>query len=207
MQVSSGLIVFLIGYLFGCIQTAYILGKTVEKIDIREKGSLNAGASNAFMILGMKYGIITGLVDILKGTVPVLLVKALYPAEPALAFLAGLSAIVGHIFPFYLRFKGGKGVATLVGMLLGYDVRWGLVFLVIMIIVPFASDYMAVGSLTVFTILPVLTFILDLPYSCLVLAFILTVVAYIKHWPNVQRIRAGEEVRLSKALKKRSERE
>jgi glycerol-3-phosphate acyltransferase PlsY len=205
VTVSNGFIVVLLGYLFGCLQTAYILGRIVGQIDIRDKGSHNAGASNAFMILGMKWGIITGLVDLLKGTVPVLLVRMLFPTAQGLAFLAGLSAICGHIFPFYLKFKGGKGVATLIGMLLGYDVRWGLIFMVIMVVVPFATDYIAIGSLTVFTLLPVVTYFLNLPAICLVLSFILAIVAYIKHWSNVQRIRAGEEVRVRDALKKNNE--
>ena len=88
-----------IGYCFGSIQTAYLLGKMIKEIDIRERGSHNSGASNAFMTLGWQYGVVTGLVDILKGTVAVLLVKGMYPSNPSVAFLAGLTPIVGHIYP------------------------------------------------------------------------------------------------------------
>jgi glycerol-3-phosphate acyltransferase PlsY len=202
MRVIDGLIAFLIGYALGCIQTAYLLGIIAGKMDIRDKGSHNAGASNAFMILGWKSGAITALVDILKGTAAVLLVQLLLPSMPAYAYVAGLAAITGHIFPFYLRFRGGKGVATLVGMMLGYDYRLGLLFMLIMLVVPFSSNYMAVGSLTVFTILPVVTYLLDLPLVCLVYALILTVVVYLKHMENLNRIRSGEEVKMSEALKR-----
>jgi glycerol-3-phosphate acyltransferase PlsY len=202
MQIRSEILAVLIGYLFGCIQTAYILGKLVGKMDIRKTGSGNAGASNVTIILGWKYGIITAVVDVLKGVVPVVLVKALYPSVPALAYLAGLAAIAGHIFPFYLGFTGGKGVATLLGMLLGYDFRWGLVFVAVMIVMPLTFDYIVAGSLTVFTGLPILTYSLALPPVCLVTALVLTIIAYVKHWENVQRIRAGAEIRIKDTLKR-----
>jgi glycerol-3-phosphate acyltransferase PlsY len=192
-----------IGYFLGSIQTAYLLGKMIKEVDVREMGSHNSGASNAFMELGWQYGVITGLVDILKGTLAVYLIKSMHPSYPSVAYLAGLSAIFGHIFPFYLRFRGGKGVATLVGMLLGYDFRWGLVFLATMVVIPFVADYMAVGSLLVFTLLPILTYMLRLPTFLVLLALILTGVAYIKHWENILRIRTDSEVRMSEALKRR----
>lgn len=205
MQLVEGLIVMLIGYIFGCFQTAYIIGKSVGKMDIRDKGSGNAGASNVTMVLGWKFGILTATVDVLKGLLPVLIVKTLYPATPALAFLAGLSAILGHMFPFYLRFRGGKGVATLLGLLLGYDVRWGLIFTLTMIVLPLVFDYVVIGSLTVFAGLPVLTYGLSLAPVCLWFALILTVIAYAKHMENLRHIRSGEEVHVSDAMKRRKE--
>ena len=155
------------------------------------------------MVLGWRYGIITALVDVLKGMIPVLIAKALYPSAPTLAFLTGLSAIVGHIFPFYLRFRGGKGVATLLGMLLGYDVRWGLIFTATMIILPLTFDYIVAGSLTVFTGLPICAASLKLPPLVILFSIVLAMIAYIKHWENIKRIRNGTEVKISDTLRRK----
>lgn len=203
MQIIEIFVAVCFGYVFGCFQTAYILGKTVGKLDIRDSGSGNAGASNVTMVLGWKFGILTATVDVLKGMLPVVIVRELYPAAPELAFLAGLAAIVGHMFPFYLRFRGGKGVATLLGLILGYNLRWGLVFIATMIVVPLIFDYVAIGSLTVFAGLPFLTYGLALPPVCLVFAGILTVIAFGKHMENLRHMRTGEEVHLRDAMKKR----
>ena len=203
MQVGNVFIAMLIGYLWGCIQTSYILGKIVGKMDIRTKGSHNAGASNATMVLGWKYGIITAIVDVLKAILAVVVVKMLYPSSPELAFLSGLTSILGHMFPFYMGFKGGKGVSALTGMLLGYDLRWGLAFLVALIVIILASDFVLVGSWTVFTGLPILTYVFGLPAFVLLLAFLISVIAFIKHSENVVNIRTGEEVRVSTAMKRR----
>lgn len=197
------LITVLIGYLFGCIETAYILGKLVRHIDIRQEGSGNAGASNVVTVLGLKYGVITGVADILKGVLPVVIVRALYPAAPALAYAAGMAAIVGHIFPFFLGFRGGKGVATLMGMMLAYDLRLGALFVVVMAGVALGVDYVAIGSVTVFTMLPIATFLLKLPLACQIAALALAVIAWIKHAENLQRIRAGTELHVRATLKKK----
>ncbi|HNT75108.1 MAG TPA: glycerol-3-phosphate 1-O-acyltransferase PlsY [Anaerolineae bacterium] len=202
-MITQILITLLIGYLFGCIQTAYILGKLVRHTDIRQEGSGNAGASNVITVLGLKYGLLTGAVDILKGLLPVVIVRALYPATPALAYAAGMVAIAGHIFPFYLGFRGGKGVATLMGMLLAYDLRLGALFVVVMAALAFGVDYVAVGSVTVFTMLPIATYLLSLPLACQIAALALAVIAWIKHAENLQRIRNGTELHVRAAFKKK----
>ncbi len=201
MQISKVLIALFIGYLFGCIQTAYILSKIIGKIDIREHGTGNAGASNITVIMGWKYGIMTAAVDVLKGILPVIIVRAIYPNTSELAYLAGMMAILGHIFPFYLKFHGGKGVATLVGMFLGYQWPLGLLLIAVMIVLPLLFDFIVVGSLTVFVLLSIFTFVLNMPWICKILALALTLIAFIKHAENVQRIRNGEEVRISETIR------
>jgi len=203
MSLTQILMVSLIGYLFGCLQTAYLLGKLIRKTDIREHGSGNAGASNVTMVMGWKYGLLTATVDVLKGIIPVVVVKALYPDQPVLAYFSGLAAIFGHIFPFYLGFRGGKGVATLVGMFLGYQRPLGLLLMALMIVLPLIFDYIVVGSLTVFALLAILTFVLNLPWWCQITALSLTLVATVKHCENIARIRKGEEVHIRAVLKRR----
>ena len=202
-MIAQILLSSLVGYLFGCVQTAYFVAKAVAGIDIRQQGSGNAGASNVVTVLGLKYGAITGVMDILKGILPVVIVRALYPATPALAYTAGMAAIIGHIFPFYLKFRGGKGVATLIGMMLAYDLRLGLLFIAVILGVALVVDYIAIGSIAVFTLLPIATFMLKLPLWCQVAALLLALIAYIKHAENVRRIRDGEEPRVRATIMKK----
>jgi len=140
-MVTKTIIAILIGYAFGCIQSAYFFSKIVGKMDIREHGSGNAGASNITTIMGVKFGFIVGLVDVLKGIFAVLVVKWIYPDSPDLAYLSGIMAILGHIFPFYLKFRGGKGVATLVGMMFGLNWKLGILFALLVALPALLADY------------------------------------------------------------------
>ena len=106
------LIVFIVFYLFGSISPALITGKLVKGIDIRDVNSKNAGASNVTITLGLKYGVIVGLSDILKGLIPILVLRVIFPDNNIIWFIGGISAVLGHIFPFYMKFKGGKGTST-----------------------------------------------------------------------------------------------
>jgi len=186
----------LIGYAFGCIQSAYIIGRLFGNLDIREHGSGNAGASNITSTLGVKYGVIVGLIDILKGTLAVLVVKWIYPESPELAFLSGLMAIVGHMFPFFMGFRGGKGVATLVGMTFGLNWKLGLLFALIVAIPALVTDYIVAGSFSSFIALPILAFLSD--YSVLIIVFclVLTGECFYLHRSNIKRIREGEELKI-----------
>ncbi len=194
----------LIGYAFGCIQSAYLIGRFVGKLDIREHGSGNAGASNVTTIMGIKYGAMVGLIDILKGILAVAIVKLLYPASPELAFLSGLMAIIGHMFPIYLRFKGGKGVATLVGMMIGVNWLLGLLFALLVILPALATDYIVSGSFTTFIALPIVSYLHQYPLLILVFSLTLTAVCFYLHRANIRRILAGEELKIRAVLFKKS---
>ena len=202
-MVYQVIITSLIGYLFGCIQAAFILSKLVGKIDIREHGSGNAGASNITTIMGVKYGVIVGLVDVLKGFFAVLLVKFIYPDNPDLAYLAGIMAIFGHIFPFYMKFRGGKGVATLVGMMLGLDWKLGLIFLALVAVPALLSDYIVAGSFTAFIGLPVVALIKGYPLVLILISVLLTVLCFYLHRANIQRIINKEELKISGVIKRK----
>lgn len=197
------LISILIGYGLGSIQSAYLLGRLVRNIDIREHGTGNAGASNVTSTMGLKYGIVVGAFDIFKGALSVGAVRALFPGIPELAYLAGLTAVVGHLFPFYLRFRGGKGVAALVGMMFGVDWRLGLLFVLLVAVPALASDYIVVGSVTVFAALPVLTYLQGHPPSLVGAAALLTGVSWYLHRENIQRVLGGMELKISSVLFKR----
>jgi len=202
-MVDQAIIAILIGYAFGCIQSSYFLSKMVGKIDIREHGSGNAGASNITAIMGWKYGFIVGLVDVLKGVFAVLVVKWIYPDSPDLAYLSGIMAIIGHIFPFYMKFRGGKGVATLVGMMFGLNWKLGILFVLLVAIPALLADYIVIGSFTSFVALPIVTFILGYPIIFTIIGVCLTVLSFYLHRANIKRIINKEELKISAVIKKK----
>ena len=203
-MIINSIISMLIGYAFGCIQSAYLIGRVVGKMDIREHGSGNAGASNVTTIMGVKYGAMVGVIDILKGTLAVLVVKALFPESPQLAFLSGLMAIMGHMFPVFLHFRGGKGVATLIGMMAGVNVLLGVLFALLVIVPAAIADYIVFGSLTSFVGLPIVTFFNHFSLWVLIFSLALTAVVFFLHRKNLQRVFAGEETTIRSVLFKKA---
>ncbi len=196
MTIQTFLIASLIGYLFGMLPTAYLLARFTREIDIREHGSGNVGASNATIVLGWRYGVITAVVDVLKAFLAMKLVAGLFPVQPAVAYVAGIAAILGHIFPLVLRFRGGKGVAALIGLLFGLDWRVGLLAVLFTAVVTILANYILFASLTLFTALPLLTWQMGYVWFCVVLALLVMGVAYYKHAINIRRLLSGEEVPL-----------
>ena len=198
MNLMQGISAVLIGYLFGCFQTSYFISKLISNKDIREIGSGNAGASNVTSELGWKYGILTGFVDVLKAYIPTQLVLYIFPGayQPLdLMALAGTSAVLGHIYPFFMSFRGGKGIACYLGMLLAIDWRVGLISLTILIIITIITDYISVGSILIYISIPLLIYLTGNYYSNIVIGCtsLLMIVGLVKHWINVQRIMSGTE--------------
>lgn len=202
-MIEKIIISILLGYGLGSIQSAYFLGKIIGKIDIREHGTGNAGASNITSTLGLKFGVVVAAFDVLKGTLAVLAVQLIYPASPELAFLAGMMAVLGHIFPFYLKFRGGKGVAALVGMMFGVDWRLGLLFLLLVAVPALLANYIVVGSLTVFVALPVIAYHQGYPLVLVVGGIFLAMHSFYLHRENIRRILKGEELKISSVVFKR----
>lgn len=116
----SYILAALLGYALGCLSPAYLLARR-KGFDIRSTGSQNAGASNAFITMGAKSGVAVGLCDMAKSCAAALLAAQLFPSLPGAAAVAGTAAVLGHIFPFYLKFRGGKGFAPFLGLTLALD--------------------------------------------------------------------------------------
>jgi glycerol-3-phosphate acyltransferase PlsY len=131
----------IIGYLLGSILMAYVLGKLLRKIDIRNYGSKNPGAMNAFKVLGPAYGVITMLFDMSKGVLAIF-IGYLLKVPIYILFVVGISAIVGHTFPFYLKFKGGRGAAIAYGILVWLIVIITKDYLTIQAAIPFAFFFL-----------------------------------------------------------------
>lgn len=201
MNLMKLILCMAIGYLFGCIQTAYIIGKKVKKIDIRNYGSNNAGASNVTTIMGWKYGVITALVDIFKAVIPVFLIKLIFKDSVVLPFIGGAFVIIGHIFPFYLSFRGGKGAASLVGMVLGIDFKIAIILIAAILLITLIIDYIALGTISMYLILPFSTYYFNYPLACTLMSILLAAICIKKHYVNIIRIKKGEEVGLRKVIK------
>ncbi|MDW7661419.1 MAG: glycerol-3-phosphate acyltransferase [Bacillota bacterium] len=202
------IIVIILGYLFGNIQAAYLLGKTIKKVDIRTMGHGNAGASNAVESLGKKFGFAVLLIDMLKGIVSILLVKAIFNVGfdsdgALLLYPNGYSVILGHVFPFYMNFKGGKGTASMAGILLGLNIWIGLLGMLIVTIAAIVSDYIIIGTLALTIYIIGFTVFFDLGTGPILISIFGALLSLKLHLPNYKRISLGTEGRVSRVLKKR----
>ena len=186
----------LIGYLIGAINPSYIIAK-LRGFDIREKGSKNAGASNALILFGKVLGVGCALFDIAKAAFAIWLCAKLF-SELAYSFaVTGVACILGHVFPFYMKFRGGKGLACLGGMILAFEWRVFLVMLAIEIVVAFVTDYICFVPMTASAIFPFVYLIMrrDVP-GALIIALILPLMLY-KHKENLKRIKQKTEMPFS----------
>ena len=198
-----------IGYIFGCFQTGYIYGKC-HGIDIRQYGSGNAGTTNTLRVLGKKAGYITYLGDALKAIIAILLVKYLVYGQwlvPSLSFqlllaYTGLGVALGHNYPFYLKFKGGKGIAVTSGVMLALDLRIGLIGIIGFLILFYATRYVSVGSLFMSLAFPVCVLIFY-PEQCHLFAVsvIFWLMAWMRHRENIKRLMNGNENRFERKKK------
>lgn len=178
-------------YLLGSIPTGLLLGK-VYGIDVREAGSGNIGATNLYRTVGRKVGIWTLLGDCLKGFLPVLLAWKLGMNEPMQAWI-GLAAFCGHVFSVFLLFKGGKGVATALGVYLALAPLAVLGALLIFIILVAIWRYISLGSITAAAIMPVMIIFLPHSNELLIATTLISAIVIVKHHTNISRLMAGTE--------------
>ena len=195
------LITCLIGYVLGCFNTAYVIGK-IKGFDIRDTGSGNAGASNIKIALGWKFGAIVAFVDILKSFLAVYICRYLFPNNEIIPFLAGAMAIIGHIFPFYMKFKGGKGFACYIGMLLAINWKLLLVLIIIGVIITVVTNYIALATIFTATATPAYYIYLKANVYIIVILIVLLIIILFKHRINIQRIIRHEEIGLRKTQTK-----
>lgn len=190
----------LIAYLLGNFSPAYVLGKSLGKKDIREYGSGNAGSTNALRVFGKKIGILTFLLDITKGVVAVSLGSYIMGLEGS--YIGALFVVLGHNWPAFLKFKGGKGVATSIGALLTLNWKLGLIILVIGVTVVIFTKYVSLGSLLGSVSAPFVSFLLVgttksyLFYTTLLLGLL----SIFKHRSNIKRLIKGKESKITSKL-------
>lgn len=194
-------VVFLLSYLIGAIPFGLLVARA-RGVDIRKVGSCNIGATNVFRSVGKKWGILTFVLDMLKGALPTLLLPMLAAGEtgipsPGLRLACGLVAVCGHNWPVYLRFKGGKGVATTTGVLLGVSPAAMLIGLAAWALVFLTTRYVSVASMAAAIVVVAAAWWLRLQPWPLVPAVLTVLGAFVlwRHRANVQRLRTGTEHR------------
>ena len=184
------LIIALSSYLLGSIPFGFILTKIFLKKDIRDIGSGNIGATNALRTGNKLLGYATLILDITKSIIPVLYVKFNYPDY---IFIASLCAFLGHVFPLWIRFKGGKGVATYVGILFSINIILGLIFIVSWIITFLVSKYSSLSSLVASLVVPIYLIFFE-NYNSLFFIIMFVLIFY-THKENVKRLKNKEETK------------
>ncbi len=192
-------VLILMGYLLGCSNMAWYLGKW-KKADLRGGGSGNLGASNVTVLLGWKAGVLTALHDIGKSALAVLLAKWLFPGVEYAGAAAGIASVLGHIFPFYLKFRGGKGFASYFGMTLALNWRLALILAAAAILVTFVTDYIVCGTVTTVVTVPVYMLLTSGWLLAAILCVGTAVILY-KHRENYPRMLNGTELGLRSALR------
>ncbi len=198
------LICLAVGYGFGCFSTSYVIGK-INSIDIRNYGSGNAGTTNALRTLGWKAGFLTFLGDAIKAIVAVLLIRFIIQDQAygqLLLLYVGLGVVLGHNFPVWLHFRGGKGIAATGGVMLAFDWRLGLAALAVFLIVVILTRYVSLGSLMISLLFPVwIVLLYPGNIHMLIVSVIFTVSAFIKHRTNIKRLINGTENKLGQKVK------
>lgn len=192
-------IIIIFAYLLGSVPFALVIGKGLFGVDVREKGSGNTGTTNVFRVLGAGAGILVFLGDAAKGLVPVLLARALAPADDVAlaAVLAASAAIAGHNWSIFLKGKGGKGVATGGGAIIGLMPWLFLVLFAIFWVVLLVSRYVSVSSLAAALSFSTLTITTEQPLPYIVFALLGTAVVFYAHRSNISRLARGEENRVT----------
>ncbi|QND64453.1 glycerol-3-phosphate 1-O-acyltransferase PlsY [Mesorhizobium loti] len=177
------------GYLLGSIPFGLLLTRAAGLGDVRKIGSGNIGATNVLRTGNKGLAAATLLLDALKGTAAVLVAGHF---APELAIWAGLGAFLGHLFPVWLGFKGGKGVATYLGVLIGLAWQVALIFAVVWLVMAFLFRYSSLAALTAAVIVPIALYVLSTPQIA-ALFVVMSIIVFIKHRENISRLLAGTE--------------
>lgn len=184
--------VFILSYLVGSIPFGLLLTRYYAGIDIRKQGSGNIGFTNVLRVVGKKAAFLTLAGDAVKGFLPVAAAKLIFD-DNNLAAAAGIIAVIGHDFPVFLRFKGGKGVATSFGALFGLMPLAGIITLLIWLTVFFLWKYSSLAAITSYMTLPFIMFFVDSTSTNIVFALFITTLLLIKHIQNIKRLLNGTE--------------
>jgi glycerol-3-phosphate acyltransferase PlsY len=192
-SIAAQLLVIAAAYLIGSIPTGLLLGKAYG-IDVRKEGSGNIGATNLYRTVGRKVGIITLIGDCLKGMLPVLIVKAsTFP--PELAAWAGLAAFCGHVFSLFLKFKGGKGVATAMGVFLALAPVAVTIAIALFAVLLFIWRYVSLGSIAAAAAMPLAVYLLGGSRTITAVTLVIALIVIARHHENISRLLSGTESR------------
>jgi glycerol-3-phosphate acyltransferase PlsY len=193
--VISEILLVAFAYLLGSVPTGYLLGY-LSGVDVRKAGSGNVGATNVARVAGKKLGVFTLIGDAAKGFVPVYLAQRI-GFDPTFVGLAALAAFLGHLYPIFLKFSGGKGVATALGALLALAPAATGVLLLVFLAVALASRIVSLASIVAAAAAPVAVWLLGYPPAVIAVAVAMALLIIWRHEKNIQRLRAGAEPKFS----------
>ena len=187
-------------YLIGAIPTSYVAARVFGGIDLRQHGSRNLGATNLYRVLGWRFALPVGLIDAAKGAIPVLGFAPLASDSELFALVCGITAVVGHVYSVFVRFRGGKGVATAAGVMLALTPVALAVSLVVWVVLVYLTGYVSVGSIVSAAIFPLAVYLLEHPAMPEILWLDVGVAAGIiwLHRSNIQRLLNGTENRFGR---------
>lgn len=191
-------IVILLSYILGSSNMAKYLA-AIKKVDLTAGGSGNLGASNAVILMGWGAGVLTALHDIGKSALAVILARLVFPDAPYIGAAAGVAAVLGHIFPFWMKFKGGKGFASYLGMTLALHWKFAIAVLLLVVAVTLITDYIVAATTTTIILVPIGLGILTQSWVLPLILLVASGVIAWKHRENYVRIYNGTEIRFRKA--------
>ena len=192
------ILVIALSYLLGCSNMAVYLAK-LNRVDLSAGGSKNPGASNAVILMGWRAGVLTAVHDIGKSALAVVLARLVFPDLEYIGAVAGVSSVLGHIFPFWMKFKGGKGFASYLGMTIALNWKFSILVLLMLVVITLVTDYIVAATANTIIIVPIW---MGIASHSLVLALILLVGSAViawKHRENFVRIYKGTEIGFRKA--------
>ena len=194
------LIGILLGYVLGALNPAALIGR-LKKRDLRRSGTGNLGATNTMLICGKGYGAAVMLFDIAKAYAAFRLIELIFPQTAYIGMMAGCAAVVGHVYPFYLSFRGGKGLAAYGGLVLAADARLFLILLGSTFFLMLVVDYGVVMPLSASLLFPLLLWMRSRDAVLTLLAASISLLVAAKHWSNLGKAQRGEDVRVREYLK------
>jgi glycerol-3-phosphate acyltransferase PlsY len=199
-----------LAYLIGSIPVAYIFGRVLKNLDIREHGSGNMGATNAFRVLGKGPGWIVLILDIIKGIIPVTLVANAFGMTDALSLvIIAVAAVAGHNWTIFLGFKGGKGMATSLGVLIGLAIQFQVLRIILLwvtgtwLVLFLSLGFVSLASIVAAVVFPILMVVYLEPLPLIILSIVLCIFIVFRHSSNIKRLAKGQENRVSFPFRKR----
>lgn len=212
MITGTNIALLILAYLLGALPFSIIAGRLIKGIDIREHGSGNAGATNTFRVLGKKAGIPVLLLDVLKGYAAVSLAHYSEFGSNTEMFINlslayGIAAVIGHVFPVYVGFRGGKGVATLLGLMIGVFPQAALLSIGVFVLTLFLSKYVSLSSILAGIVFPVGVYFLSkvLIPTMVIFSLFVPVLLLATHQRNIERLFRGEESKANIKLRRRGD--
>ena len=199
-----------LAYLIGSIPVAYIFGRVLKNIDIREHGSGNMGATNAFRVLGKGPGTIVLILDIIKGVIPVTILAHAFGLENALSLvIISVATVAGHNWTVFLGFKGGKGMATSLGVLIGLAIQFQVLRIILLwvtgtwLVLFISFGFVSLASIIAAVVFPILMVVYLEPLPLIVMSIILCIFIVFRHSSNIRRLAKGQENRVSFPFRKK----